>query len=261
MWRRGCCHLLHLKICVVFASFPVHRLRQPCRAILNSLHGQRKENVEAGLLPSVALEDIHSFACFPVHRLRQPCRGILNSLHGQREENVKARLLPSVALEDMHSFCFLSSAQIAATVQGEFSTVSMGNGKSMWRRGCCHLLHLKICVVFAFFPVHRLRQPCRGILKQSPWATRRECGGRSCCHLLHLKITIVLLAFQCTDCGNRAGEFSTVSMGNGKRMWRRGCCHLLHLKISIVLLAFQCTDCGNRAGEFSTVSMGNGKRM
>ena len=176
MWRRGCCHLLHLKICVVFACFPVHRLRQPCRGILNSLHGQqeenveaqllpsvalednhslacfpvhrlrqpcrgilnslhgqRKENVEAGLLPSVALENIHSFACFPVHRLRQPCRGILNSLHGQREENVKARLLPSVALQDIHSFCFLSSAQIAATVQGNS--------------------------------------------QQSPWATGRECEG------------------------------------------------------------------------------------
>ena len=74
--------------------------------------------MEARLLPSVALEDLHSFACFPVHRLRQPCRGILSSLHGQREENVKARLLPSVALEDMRSFCLLSSAQIAATVQG-----------------------------------------------------------------------------------------------------------------------------------------------
>ena len=118
MWRRGCCHLLHLKICIVFAFFPVHRLRQPCRGILNSLHGQQEENVEARLLPSVALEDIHRFACFPVHRLREPCRGILNSLHGQREENVEARLLPSVALEDMRSFCFLSSAQIAATVQG-----------------------------------------------------------------------------------------------------------------------------------------------
>ena len=30
----------------------------------------------------------------------------------------------------------------------------MGNAKRMWRRGCCHLLHFKISIVFAFFPVH-----------------------------------------------------------------------------------------------------------
>ena len=85
--------------------------------------------MKARLLPSVALEDIHSFACFPVHRLGQPCRGILNSLHGQREENVKARLLPSVALEDIHSFCLLSSAQIAATVQGNSQQSPWATGR------------------------------------------------------------------------------------------------------------------------------------
>ena len=42
---------------------------------------------------------------------------------------MEARLLPSVALEDMRSFCLLSSAQIAATVQGNSQQSPWATGR------------------------------------------------------------------------------------------------------------------------------------
>ena len=42
---------------------------------------------------------------------------------------MEARLLPSVALEDMRSFCLLSSAQIAATVQGNSQQSAWATGR------------------------------------------------------------------------------------------------------------------------------------